>query len=389
VPGHAYEPKHYPILFAGQWGQGRAVQWTMNPRLWRKEALGHVGGLDDIFWRSIVWTARKPFVANIMPPFVTMSFDDCSGRHDFGYLDACTRYGYKPMVSLFLDNIREKHRATLRAKTEAGEIIVNTHGGHDYYRKIWYDFGVGEQSEEALQREFALEDEFYRWLGVGPCRTMRSHFGEIGARALPYLKERGRVYINTPIHIGLHKVEQFRSDGYWPYDSIQCFYDYLPDDDDFMIFGCFNVRELGDFLTGTTVWLRESPFNDIEKAAEHVAGEVRRGVQNGFFGEVLTHEQKFQAVTVEEWERILARAAEKTARYEKIFATHDDIAEYLRSKDETWLTAAESKDGGVRAVLSGRATSALQPSLFSDVEDGVERRYLAVPAFEGEMEIEC
>jgi len=157
-----------------------------------------------------------------------------------------------------------------------------------------------------------------------------------------------------------------------------------------MIFGCFNVRELGDFLTGTTVWLRESPFNDVEKAAEHVAGEVRRGVQNGFFGEVLTHEQKFQAVTVEEWDRILARAAEKTSRHEKIFTTHDDIALYLKSKDETWLARVEQKDGSVCGVMSGRAQHGLQPSLFSDVDDSVERRYLAVPAYraEGQVEIE-
>lgn len=390
VPGNAFEPKHYPMVFAGQWGRGRAVQWAMNPRLWRVGALGHLGGLDDIFWRSIVWSVRKPFITNAIPPFITMSFDDCSGRHDFRYLDICTEYGYVPLVSLYLDNIREKHRPTLRSKVEAGEIVVNTHG-RDYYKLQYYEFGVGEYSEEEMRQLFEQEDEFYRWLGVSPCRTVRSHWGELGVRALPHLKERSRTFICTPIHIGEHKADQFLTDtgeGYWPYDTVQCFYDYLPDDNNFYIFGAFNARHLADFLTGTTILLRESPVNDIEKAAEHAADQVRHGLDNGFYAEILTHEQKFGVLTLEEWDRILVRTAEKTSRYEKLFSTHDDIAEYLKSKGESWLARVERVDGGVRCVLSGRAEHRLRLSLFVDVEGNVERRYLNVPAFEGQIEVE-
>ena len=390
VPGNAYEPKHYPIVFAARWGEGRAVQWLMNPRLWRAGALGHLGGLDDLFWRGIVWAVRKPFVANMIPPFVTMSFDDCSGRHDFRYLDICTKYGYTPMVSLYLDHMREKHRATLRSKVEAGEIVVNSHGW-DYYKLQYYDFGVSDYSEEELRQLFEREDEFYRWLGVNPCRTVRSHWGEHGVRSLPHLKQRELTLICVPIHIGEHKADQFRADageGYWPYDTVRCFYDYLPDDNDFYIFGAFNVRHLADFLTGATIALQESPFNDIEKAAEHAAEQVRRGLDNGFYGEVLTHEQKLAVLTLEEWDRILARTAEKTARYEKVLSTHDAIAEYLRSKDESWLARVERKEGAVACVLSGRAERPLRLSLFADIEGGVERRYVDVPAFEGRMEVE-
>jgi hypothetical protein len=390
VPGNAFEPRHYPILFAAQWGQGRAVQWTINPRLWRAGALGHLGGLDDLFWRAIVWVTRKPFVANSIPPFVTMSFDDCSGRHDFRYLDICTQHGYTPLVSLYLDDIREKHRSTLRGKVEAREIVVDTHGW-DYYRLMYYDFGVGDYSDDVLRRMFEQEAQFYRWLGVAPCRTVRSHWGEHGVQSLPYLKERDRTFICVPIHIGEHKADQYRTDageGYWPYDTVKCFYDYLPDDNDFYIFGAFNVRHLADFLTGATISLQESPFNDIEKAADHAAEQVRRGLDNGFYGEVLTHEQKLAVLTLEEWDRILARTTEKISRYEKIFSTHDDIAQYLKSKDESWLARVERKQGGVHCLLSGRATHPLRPSIFVDVENGVERRYLDVPAFEDRVEID-
>jgi hypothetical protein len=362
----------------------------MNPRLWRKSALGHVEGLDDVFWRGIVWAARKPFVANTIPPFVTMSFDDCSGRHDFRYLDICTKHGYVPLVSLYLDNMREKHRATLREKVEAGDIVVDTHGS-DYYKLQYYDFGVDDFSEEEVQRLFQMEDDFYRWLGVSPCRTVRSHWGEHGLRSLPYLKERQRTLICVPIHIGEHKADQFRTDageGYWPYDTVKCFYDYLPDDNDFYIFGVFNQRELADFLTGATMSLRESPFNDLEMAADHAAGQLRRGLGSGFYGEVLTHEQKLAVLTLEEWDRILARTAEKTSRFEKIRSTHDDIAEYIKSKDESWISLADGVGAGTRCELSGRATCPLRLSRFVNTEDGVDRDFLDVPAFDDHVQVE-
>jgi len=390
VPGNAYEPKHYPIVFAARWGEGRAVQWLMNPRLWRGGALGHLGGLDDLFWRGIVWAVRKPFVANMIPPFVTMSFDDCSGRHDFRYLDICTQYGYTPLVSVFLDNIQEKHRPMLRGKAEAGEILINTHGW-DYYKLHYYDFGVEDYSEEQVRRLFQQEDEFYRWLGVNPCHIAVCHYGDMGVRALPYLKQRRRTFIRTPTHVGVRRADQCLTDaggGYWPYDSTARFYDVLPDDDDFYIFGSFNVRYLADFLTVATLSLRESPFNDIEKAAELAASQMRNGLGDGFFADVLTHEQKLGVLTLQEWDRILARTAEKTSRFEKIFSHHDDIAAYLKSKDGTWLARIEGLNGGVRCALSGRAERPLQLSLFVDVDGGAERRYVDVLAFEGQIEVE-
>jgi hypothetical protein len=391
VPGNAFEPRHYPFLFATQWGQGRAVQYTMNPRLWRASALGHLNGMDDVFWRAIVWAARKPFVANMIPPFVTMSFDDCSGRHDFRYLDICSQHNYTPLVSVYLDHIREKHRPTLQHKVKAREIVVDTHGWN-YYKLLYYDFGIDEHPDETLKEFFVQEDEFYRWLGVQPCRTVRSHWGEHGVRSLPYLKERGRTLICVPIHIGEHKADQYRTDageGYWPYDTVKCFYDYLPDDNDFYIFGAFNVRELADFLTGTTISLQESPFNDIEKASDYGAGQIRRGLDNGFYGEVLTHEQKLAVLTLEEWDHILTRIADKTDRYEKIFATHDEIAQYLKSKDQTWLTRIERLDGHLHGDLSGHTKQTLRLSMFLDQAGDIERRFLEVPVFRDQTELDA
>ncbi len=384
VPGNVFEPKHYPILFAGRWGQGKVTQWAVNPRLWRAGALGHLGGLDDVLWRSLLWVARKPFVANLLPPFVTISFDDCAGRQDFAYLDVCARHGYHPLASLFIDDVREEHLPGLRGRVLAGQILVNTHA-MSYYDLQLYDFGVGEHGEAALAERFARDDAFYARLGVPCARTMRDHWGEIGVRALPYLKKRGRTFINTPIFIGEHKADQFvppYGDGYWPFDSTLCFYDVLPDDNDFRILGAFYERHLADFLTGTTTLLRESPINDVSKAAEKAAFQIRHGLGNAFYADLVTHEHKFSVLGLEEWDQILARAGQLTSRFETIPALCDDIAEYVTSKDQTWLARVEPAGGGVHGEMRGRAGVPLRLSVFADAGDGVERRYLDVPAFD-------
>ncbi len=383
VPYNAYEPGHTPVFFGANWGRGRAVQSIINPRLWRLGALGHLGGMTDLFWRSITWSARKPFVANMIPPFVTMSFDDCRGEYDFQYLDACTRFGYVPLVGIFLDDVQERHISILRDKVKAGEISLNTHGGFSYYRRLSYDFGVGKHSQEQLAQNFAEEDNFYQKHQLEHCKTIRGHFGEMGTNALPFFKERGRTLFTTPINIGERKADQFIEDGYWPFNTRRCFYDNLPDDNDFLIHGAFNERHLADFLTGTTIWLRESTHNNLDAAAGRAAEQIRNGLSNGFYGDVVTHEQKLVALSMDEWEKILALTEQKVSRFERLFVSIDHIGEYLRNKDRCNLQQVNMVEGSAQCKLEGTADIPLQLSIFEDVEDGVERRFISTPLFKG------
>jgi hypothetical protein len=220
---------------------------------------------------------------------------------------------------------------------------------------------------------------------------MRDHWGEIGVRSLPYLKARGRVYINTPILAGQHKADQIGppyGDGYWPYNSTLCFYDVLPDDNDFRIFGAFYIRQQTDFLTGVTQLLQESQVNDVAKAAEQAAFAIRHGLSNAFFADVLTHEHKFSVLKLDEWDQILGRAEQLTSRFEKIHAPYDTIARYVADKDLTWVARAERSGAGVRCELRGRAVAPLRLSVFTDVDEGVERRYVEAPAFDGQSTLD-
>ena len=206
APWSAFEPRNYPLVFATEWGSGRAVQFTLNSRVWRNAFFGHARGMDDLFWRSITWTARKPFAANMIPPFVTMSWDDCEGRHDFTYAEIASRHGYRPMPSLFIRNVPERLFPKIRDGIQSGEIHYNSHA-LDYYQLLIYNFGKGECSQEELESNFAFVDAFWKRVGVYPGATLRFHWGEYGVRALPFLKARGHRFFCPALQTGLHKAD--------------------------------------------------------------------------------------------------------------------------------------------------------------------------------------
>ena len=383
APWSAFEPRNFPLLFATRRGRGKAVQFTLNMRVWRNAFFGHARGIDDLFWRSVLWAARKPFAANMVPPLVTMSFDDCEGRHDFGYADLASRHGFVPMPSLSLKKVPERLFPRIREGLESGKIRFGAHA-LDYYELLVYDFGKGEYSCGELERIFALYDTWWGKVGARPGPTLRLHWGEYGVRALPFLKERGYRYFCPALQTGLHKADMSMQDGFWPYNLQTCYYDYLPDDPHFFGFAAMLTRHNEDFLTGCTAYLRENETNDVEKAAQSAAGQIRHGLRAGFSAEIVTHEQKLDVLSMDEWERILGRLDQLMEGSEMMHAGHDEIGAYLKGKDGVWISEAEVDGERLRCRIAGETASPLRLSLFRDEGEGVTREYRPLGAFAGE-----
>lgn len=386
APWSAYEPRNYPLLFATRRGRGRAVQFALNQRVWLTPCHGRARGMDDLFWRAITWAVRKPFAANIVPPFATLSFDDCEGRHDFAYADIAAAHGYVPMPSLLLSRVPERLFPKIREGMQSGLLRFGAHA-LSYYELLVYDFGRGECTPEKLKGNFAVHDAFWDRVGEPPGPTLRLHWGEYGVRALPYLKERGYQYFCPALQSGLHKADMCLQQGFWPYDLQTCYYDYLPDDDGFFGFAAMAARGQEDFLTGCTVYLRESDHNDVEKAARSAARSIKLGLRGGFYAEMVTHEQKFESLSMPEWEQILARVEELTAQLEMQLTGHDEIGHYLRGKDGVWIDEAVVDGDRVSGSMAGATDTGLQRSVFVDEDDAAVRRYEALDAFEGRAEI--
>jgi IPT/TIG domain-containing protein/Big-like domain-containing protein/BACON domain-containing protein/3-keto-disaccharide hydrolase/beta-xylosidase-like protein len=64
-----------PLILAKTFGQGRAVHFGTLDYL-RADRFGFVQGVDDLFWRSLVWAARKPFVLRGYPRLWAVQMDD-------------------------------------------------------------------------------------------------------------------------------------------------------------------------------------------------------------------------------------------------------------------------------------------------------------------------
>jgi hypothetical protein len=132
-------PEGDPIVLATRHGKGRMVQFALSPHVWLSEYFGFGEGLDDVFWKSIVWAARKPFCMNAMPPFVTCRIDDCSGSssplrrgddsavNGFKYIDALNEHGFIPNIGLFIDEISEDDSRKIKEKHDAGLAEFSAH----------------------------------------------------------------------------------------------------------------------------------------------------------------------------------------------------------------------------------------------------------------------
>ena len=64
-----------PLILAKTHGSGRAVHFGTLDYL-RADRFGFLMGVDDLFWRSLVWAARKPFVVRGYPRLWSVQMDD-------------------------------------------------------------------------------------------------------------------------------------------------------------------------------------------------------------------------------------------------------------------------------------------------------------------------
>ena len=64
-----------PLILASTYGHGRIIDFTTYDYL-HADRFGFVQGADDLFWRSLVWAARKPFVLRGYPRIAAIQMDD-------------------------------------------------------------------------------------------------------------------------------------------------------------------------------------------------------------------------------------------------------------------------------------------------------------------------
>ncbi len=236
-----------PAMITETLGKGRAVMFAVSSKIWLNEFFGHHGGLDGIFWKSIVWAARKPFVMLAMPPFVTMRIDDCSGANGFEWVKTLNRHGFIPHVSLFTDNISQQGAHIIKQLYDDGLAEFSVHAFTWIRQTYWEPKSPSDHSEgsafsrEELKSFFKGLDELGGKWGIEWSRVLTAHFGEVGRNVIPFMKERGITYLGIPYAFGVPygkavlQLPKTRLRGLKPFDGQGGVIDYHPDYSDLFI----------------------------------------------------------------------------------------------------------------------------------------------------------
>ncbi|MCM8762214.1 MAG: hypothetical protein NC905_07250 [Candidatus Omnitrophica bacterium] len=386
-------------------GKGKVVIFLLSASLWQNECLGFTEGLDGVFINSIIWSAKKPYITKMMPPFITARIDDVSFSgspvakyketvSNLFYLDILNRYGFTPNAGIFIDDIQKEDIKGLRIKHYDGLAEFSPHAFSDpkniNEHPIYMKHTGEEFSPEELKMNFEKVDKKFAEWGISPSLTVNAHFGEIGLRALPYLKARGERYFMNPIRIG--KLWNDPSSHHWdvaPYGKGAFSLGYIPEDNSF-----FNVVSHPgkmdssspdfDFLCGCTTFWNESPEPDTKKAIARGVFHILRGLENGFFGCLMTHEQRISHLTPEHWEEIIKGITAEIKKVPHIFKGYDYISRYAENRTFYRIENAEHKDG-ISIHLKGRNTMPQYLYLFIDEGGKVVERFLEVPEFENSV----
>jgi hypothetical protein len=400
---------NWPAVVARPFGQGRVVVWTLAPVVWTQACFGHAMGLDDLFWKGIVWAARKPFVMRAMPPFVTFVLDDASSSYNhFRYLDVFNAHGYLPLVGAYLDDldkvmhdVKGQDSQALHAKYQAGLVSVAAHG-FTYDHEIYFDHANRcAWPDEVVAENFRRHDRVFKEWGIWPSRMLNAHFGEIGVNTLPYLTERGIEFLDSARRYGQSWFEPEATRRPWedpaPYHNIGFTFDTQPGVPEFFIVAAhvrgrrMTVEPLvaTDFLWGHTIFWDEHPAgNDVAGAAQQALAQIRLGLNSLFYGELMTHEQRIAVLSMGELDEALALIDRGLAKHTYVHRSYEYIAEYARSKVNSRLTAVNVNAGGqVTCELAGRTTLTTSVYLFTEIEGTIQQRFVDLPAFDGRARV--
>ncbi len=403
-----------PALVARRMGAGRVVQWLVSPKIWTRSYLGHAHGLDDLFWKSIVWVARKPFAMLRMPPFVRLRIDDCHGlwrsAADLAFVDVLNEFGHRPTLCVCLRALTPEGAARARQLFVEGRADF---APHTLAPGTGLFYGPGDRPytvEEIRVLMAEMDDTFRRW-GIVPSRILSDHDHEWTPAVVPFLRERGIVFkmnVTLPGERWGDIHEDWRPA---PYGSMSYAMDFLPApyDDFFVVFNHYPTfdaaraylpggerflynraggfgEQTWDFLNGLTLPLR--PANDVDAAARRLAEHTRLGLNSLFFGGSITHSHFTQALAPGEWRALLERYEALTSRLPKRNVSYDHIAHYARARHTTRLIRVDrTPTGEVSCILAGRTPMPLEVAVYADRKGEVVEHWAEVPPFEGALTV--
>ncbi|TKB23975.1 DUF1080 domain-containing protein [Desulfopila sp. IMCC35006] len=152
-----------PLITATHYGQGRAVQFGTLEYL-KADRFGFLMGVDDLFWRSLVWAARKPFVIRGYPRLWSFQMDDqvldwayrIPDLYNTDLTGQVTANGvggpWKPTGFIMPDWMPSEERASVITDIQNSLLQISPHSfGHIDYGNLYWDGSNGGLTDAQWQ----------------------------------------------------------------------------------------------------------------------------------------------------------------------------------------------------------------------------------------------
>jgi VCBS repeat-containing protein len=383
-----------PFLAVATSGAGRAVQWgTTN---WMSHAVkGPVYGLDDLVWRSIVWAARKPFVMQGMPPFVTMRIDDVTGPMDWVHI--ANEVGIKPWVGIFLNDMSAAESTDLASLSQAGLATIGIHAFSDPV-SFYYNQYNGNYSDAVMAANYVTGTQWFSTYGITPSTYVAFHHYEVGSNAFSGLDNWGVKFVTTHQPPGQPEwyptnVEWLRLGPYRIYESglststRPVYYaDYLPipghPEYNQRFFNC--VTEVRD--EQVYEWI---PTNDVAASVLHGTRQLQRALDGMNVPTLFAHQYNMVNITNANWRSIMQGIASNIAPYQPQYVTMDYACQYARAMYTSSISGSTYDSGAqqITTAFSGTTDMPTKFYLFTDNSGQIQYQLVNVPTFNGTTQV--
>jgi hypothetical protein len=372
-----------PFLSITEYGSGRAVQWGSYD--WMSHSVkGPVYGLDDLVWRSIVWAARKPFVMQGMPPFVTMRVDDESGP--FWWIHIANEFGIKPWAGLFYHNVDATEAADLSALVNDGMATASVHAKSGTF--FYYNHGVGDFSDEVVAANYEEATLWHENNNIPISKFVLPHYYEFGTNVFQGLSDWGVEFVGTMMEPGNGYGAPWIMNG--PYRLYETggssggrpvyYADFMsiPEHPEFegQFFNC--VTEIRD--DAGYEWY---PDNDVAGTVGRGTRQTKRALDSMALATLFTHGYYTAGITPDNWRAILHGITDNLAPYNPEYVTMDYACQYVRalatSNIQTGTYDPETRQ--VEIGMLGGTDMQTRFHIFTEQDGDIASMMLDIPAF--------
>lgn len=370
------------LLEISSYGNGRIVKW--NSYDWADESiLGPIYGMDDLIWRGIVWSAKKPFVMQGMPPMITMRVDDVDGygggigvMANFEWINICNEYGLIPWCGTF--NMTPERVAIFKQILDRDGATASPHA-FSYESFIYFNHDGLPSFDPAENTRTA--SAFYSSNGLKMSNFMLPHQYEIDPAALPEIHNMGIEFIGTHMAFGTRygsfwlDLGPYRIPDAYTWRSSDIFPTYYADDIDgggYTFTIC--LTEIRDD-SGYEWLLRDKTTEDI--VAQGVR-QLTRSLNSMALSTLFTHQDQIQ-VSPSLWRLILSSITGRVASYNPVYKSMDYAVKYIRAKNNIVLTNVSDEGTLVNITFTGVNDMDTQCYLFTESGNVISQKLIALP----------